>query len=178
MAVQTTEEFKNGGATSYAITIEYLKASDIKVRIDGAEVSQYNREELGKHIGYLPQDIELFEGTIAENIARFQEANPEEIIEAAKMAEVHELILNLPNGYETKIGPGGANLSGGQKQRIAIDVNCTSPAIVEDYISLQSGDTITKVENNTSIITYHDVNGVKKVCLKYGKADILREEGK
>ena len=91
-----------------------------EVRIDGAEISHYNREELGKHIGYLPQDIELFEGSIAENIARFQQASPEEIIEAAKMAEVHELILKLPNGYETKIGPGGANLSGGQKQRIAL----------------------------------------------------------
>ena len=91
-----------------------------EIRIDNAEISQYNREELGKNIGYLPQDIELFEGTIAENIARFQEASPEEIIEAAQMAEVHELILQLPNGYETKIGPGGANLSGGQRQRIAL----------------------------------------------------------
>ena len=91
-----------------------------EVRIDNAEISQYNREELGKNIGYLPQDIELFEGTIAENIARFQEASPEEIIEAAQMAEVHDLILKLPNGYDTKIGPGGANLSGGQRQRIAL----------------------------------------------------------
>jgi len=109
------------GKTSLAKTILGLwKVASGEVRIDGAEISQYNREELGKHIGYLPQDIELFEGTIAENIARFQETDPNEIIEAAKMAEVHELILKLPNGYETKIGPGGANLSGGQKQRIAL----------------------------------------------------------
>lgn len=109
------------GKTSLAKTILGIwPVAAGEVRIDGAEISQYNREELGKHIGYLPQDIELFEGTIAENIARFQEASPEEIIEAAKMAEVHELILNLPNGYETKIGPGGTNLSGGQKQRIAL----------------------------------------------------------
>ncbi len=109
------------GKTSLAKTILGLwPPAAGEVRIDGAEVSQYNREELGKHIGYLPQDIELFEGTVAENIARFQEASPEEIIEAAKMAEVHELILKLPNGYETKIGPGGANISGGQKQRIAL----------------------------------------------------------
>lgn len=91
-----------------------------EVKIDKANISQYNREELGKHIGYLPQDIEIFEGTIAENIARFQEADPQEIIEAAMLAEVHELILNLPDGYETKIGAGGANLSGGQKQRLAL----------------------------------------------------------
>ena len=109
------------GKTSLAKTILGLwPVAAGEVRIDGAEISQYNREELGKHIGYLPQDIELFEGTVAENIARFQEADPEEIIEAAQMAEVHELILKLPNGYETKIGPGGANLSGGQKQRIAL----------------------------------------------------------
>lgn len=109
------------GKTSLAKTILGLwPVAAGEVRIDGAEISQYNREELGKHIGYLPQDIELFEGSIAENIARFQEADPTEIIEAAKMAEVHDLILKLPNGYETKIGPGGANLSGGQKQRIAL----------------------------------------------------------
>lgn len=109
------------GKTSLAKTILGLwHPTSGEVRIDGAVVSQYNREELGKHIGYLPQDIELFEGTIAENIARFQKSTPEEIIEAAKLAEVHELILKLPDGYETKIGPGGANLSGGQRQRIAL----------------------------------------------------------
>jgi len=90
------------------------------VRIDQADIRQYNRDELGHHIGYLPQDIELFEGTIAENIARFREDNPAKIIEAAKISGTHELILKLPNGYETRVGPGGANLSGGQKQRIGL----------------------------------------------------------
>lgn len=61
------------------------------------------------------------------------------------------------------------------QQRIAVDVNCSTPAIVDDYIALQSGDTITKEESNTSIITYHDVNGIKKVCLNYGKATIVRD---
>jgi len=90
------------------------------VRIDGADIPQYNRDELGVHIGYLPQDIELFEGTIAENIARFREEDPARIIEAAKLSGTHELIVRLPHGYETRIGPGGVNLSGGQKQRIGL----------------------------------------------------------
>ncbi len=90
------------------------------VRIDGAEISHYNKDELGKHIGYLPQDIELFEGTIAENISRFTEADPNDIVNAAKISGTHELILRLPDGYETRVGPGGATLSGGQKQRIGL----------------------------------------------------------
>jgi ATP-binding cassette subfamily C protein EexD len=90
------------------------------IRIDGADIHQYNRDELGQHIGYLPQDIELFEGTIAQNIARFREEDPQKIIEAAKLSGTHDLILNLPHGYETKVGPGGASLSGGQKQRIGL----------------------------------------------------------
>ena len=90
------------------------------VRIDGAAIDQYNMDELGQHIGYLPQDIELFEGTIAENISRFRSEDPQKIIEAAKLSGTHDLILQLPNGYETRVGPGGASLSGGQKQRIGL----------------------------------------------------------
>jgi PrtD family type I secretion system ABC transporter len=90
------------------------------VRIDGADIAQYNRDELGQHLGYLPQDIELFEGTIAENIARFRDEDPARIIEAAKLSGTHDLIVRLPHGYETPIGPGGIALSGGQKQRIGL----------------------------------------------------------
>lgn len=91
------------------------------VRLDGAAIDQWPPDELGRHIGYLPQDIELFEGTIASNIGRFDpSASDEEIIAAAKAAGCHEMIVQLENGYQMQIGEGGASLSGGQRQRIAL----------------------------------------------------------
>ena len=89
-------------------------------RLDGADIHQWDSQKLGKYIGYLPQDIELFEGTIAENIARLGEVDDQKVVAAAQMAGVHEMILKLPNGYDTQIGTGGIGLSGGQKQRIAL----------------------------------------------------------
>ena len=91
-----------------------------KVRLDGADISLWGRTELGPHIGYLPQDIELFDGTIAENISRFRESESREVIAAAEAAGVHDLILRLPQGYDTVIGSTGGALSGGQRQRIAL----------------------------------------------------------
>ena len=91
-----------------------------QVRLDAVDIFQWNKQELGPHIGYLPQTIELFAGTVSENIARFGEVEPDKVISAAKQAGVHEMILRLPDGYDTLLGDDGAGLSGGQKQRLGL----------------------------------------------------------
>lgn len=90
------------------------------VRLDGADISTWDKQKLGPHLGYLPQDIELFEGSISDNIARFTKVDPEKTVLAARIAGVHEMILQLPDGYDTVIGSEGVNLSGGQRQRIGL----------------------------------------------------------
>jgi len=91
-----------------------------KVRLDGVDVASWDKAEAGPWLGYLPQDVELLEGTIAENIARFSEIDSGKVVKAAQIAGVHEMILRFPQGYDTRIGPGGGFLSGGQRQRIAL----------------------------------------------------------
>ena len=91
-----------------------------EVLLDGIPIDGWDRVELGPYVGYLPQDIELFDGTVAENIARFGEVDSERVITAARHAGLHEMILRFPKGYDTPMGEAGGALSGGQRQRIAL----------------------------------------------------------
>ncbi|MEH2920062.1 type I secretion system permease/ATPase [Samsonia erythrinae] len=110
----------SGKSTLARLLVASMPALSGKIRLDGADMHQWDKSDLGRFIGYLPQDVQLFSGTIAENIARFGEPEAEKIVDAAVTAGVHEMILRLPQGYDTPLGEGGAGLSGGQKQRVAL----------------------------------------------------------
>ena len=110
----------SGKSTLARVAVGIWPATPNCARIDGADVYRWNKDELGPAIGYMPQDIEVFPGTVSENIARFSKFKSEDVIAAAKSAGVHDMVLHFPEGYDTKIGDGGVGLSGGQKQRLAL----------------------------------------------------------
>ena len=109
-----------GKSTLCKLLLNIWTPSAGKARIDGADIMSWDPEKLGPYIGYLPQDVELFSGTVAENIARLGEVDPQKVIRAAQIAGVHAMILALPKGYDTPIGAIGMALSGGQRQRIGL----------------------------------------------------------
>lgn len=110
----------SGKSTLARIVLGIWRPSAGVVRLDGADLAHWPRERLGPHVGYLPQAVQLFAGSVAENIARFGPVDADAVIDAAKRAHVHELILRLPGGYDTMLGDDGAGLSGGQAQRVAL----------------------------------------------------------
>ena len=161
-----------GKSTLARLLVGVWPAQAGKVRLDGADIYQWNKDQLGPHIGYLPQDIELFAGTVAENIARFGEVDGEKITTAAQRAGVHDMILRFAQGYDTELGDAGAGLSGGQKQYIGLaramygdpsllvldEPNSNMDELGEQALLLaindlrQSGKTIVLVTHRTSVL--------------------------
>ena len=111
-----------------------------EVRLDGEPLASWSRQELGPYLGYLPQDVQLFDGTIAENIARFGPIESEKVIRAAQLAGVHDMVLRFPRGYDTTAGVGGSYLSGGQRQRIALARIYDDPKLIVLDEQFQSDD--------------------------------------
>ncbi len=164
-----------GKSTLVRALLGVWPATNGKIRLDGVDVFTWDREALGPYIGYLPQDIELFEGSISENIARFSEVDPEKVVASAKMADVHEMILRLPEGYDSVIGVSGGILSAGQRQRIGLArALYGNPAVVvldepnsnldeQGEKALANALVRLKARNATVIIVTHRSNILSKV---------------
>jgi ATP-binding cassette, subfamily C, type I secretion system permease/ATPase len=110
----------SGKSTLARLLVGAIAPAEGRLRFGGLDYSHWDPLEFGRHVGYLPQDVGLFAGTVRENIARFGDASTDEIIDAAKRAGIHEMVLDLPKQYDTKLGVGGVGLSGGQRQRLAL----------------------------------------------------------
>jgi len=135
------------------------------IRLDGATLAQYGREALGRHIGYLPQQVHLFEGTIAENIARLTMApDAQKVVEAAKRAGAHEMILKLSMGYDTPVNGAGGGLSGGQIQRIGL-----ARALYEDLVILVLDEPNSNLDNDGTMA----LNETIRILKTEGKAVLL-----
>jgi ATP-binding cassette, subfamily C, bacterial exporter for protease/lipase len=167
----------SGKTTLARLVVGVWPAASGKVRLDGVDIFPWNKAELGPHVGYLPQDVELFDGTLAENIARFGAVDMERVEAAARAVGVHEMIMSLPHGYESGIGDDGCFLSGGQRQRVGLaraiygnprllvldEPNSSldeagEQALVQTLLALKAqGTTILVITHRTSVLAAADL---------------------
>ncbi len=179
-----------GKSTLGKLLVGIWPATSGHIRLDGVDVYKWNREDVGQYIGYLPQEVDLFEGTIKDNIARMQSDAPmNKVIDAAKMAQVHEFILEFPDGYETVVGSGLVTFSPGQKQRIALAralYGTPKLLVLDEPNSNLDGDgeqaliralEAAKAQHITTIVIAHKpslVNHLEKVLvLREGRVEIF-----
>ena len=183
-----------GKSTLAALLLGNIEPSSGYVRLDGVDVHLWDRAHLGPHIGFLPQNVELFAGTVQENIARMGEGDTEAVVEAAKLAGVHDMVVRLPKGYDTEIGEDGAILSGGQRQRIGLaravygqpkfivldepDANLDrdGQAALGEAISKlkEQGSTIVLITHRTEMLKHAD----KVLMLARGSAELTKTDEK